>query len=66
MQRTLTIDKLAALFYKSSKKHLIILDHASIHKGKEIDQLVAQCHVRIAYLPTYSPNFNPEPSSSTA
>jgi putative transposase len=43
----------------NQKKHLIILDNASIHKGREIDQLVAQYHVRIAYLPTYSPDFNP-------
>lgn len=40
------------------KEHLIILDNASIHKSKEIDQLVAQYHMHIVYLPTYIPDFN--------
>jgi transposase len=41
------------------RKYLFILDNASIHKGKEIDALVAQHHSRIFYLPAYSPDFNP-------
>ncbi|TCM69058.1 DDE superfamily endonuclease, partial [Acinetobacter calcoaceticus] len=40
-------------------KHLLILDNASIHKGKEIDELVARYNCRIMYLPAYSPDLNP-------
>lgn len=41
------------------KKHLLILDNASIHKGNEIEALVARYNTRIFYLPAYSPDFNP-------
>ncbi|WP_324627242.1 IS630 family transposase [Acinetobacter sp. MD2(2019)] len=41
------------------QKHLLILDNASIHKGKEIDELATQYNARLMYLPTYSPDFNP-------
>jgi putative transposase len=40
-------------------RYLSILDNASIHKGKEIKQLAERHNVRIAYLPTYSPDLNP-------
>ena len=49
-----------------TKKYLLILDNASIHKGKVIDDLAAQYQTRIVYLPAYSPDLNPEQSSSTA
>ncbi|MCT8090869.1 transposase [Acinetobacter sp. C_4_1] len=41
------------------QKHLLILDNASIHKGKEIDGLALRYNARLMYLPTYSPNLNP-------
>lgn len=41
------------------QKHLLILDNASIHKGKEIDELAIQYNARLMYLPAYSPNLNP-------
>ncbi|WP_314341500.1 IS630 family transposase [Acinetobacter guillouiae] len=40
-------------------RYLLILDNASIHKGKEIEQLAETYNVRIAYLPAYSPDLNP-------
>ena len=43
---------------ESKKKHLLILDNASIHKGKEIEALAARYNTRIFYLPAYSPDFN--------
>jgi putative transposase len=49
-----------------TKKYLLILDNASIHKGKVIYDLAAQYQTRIVYLPAYSPDLNPEQSSSTA
>ncbi|WP_445117042.1 IS630 family transposase [Acinetobacter sp. WZC-1] len=39
--------------------YLLILDNASIHKGREIEQLAETYNVRIAYLPAYSPDLNP-------
>lgn len=42
-----------------TKKYLLILDNASIHKGKVIDDLAAQYQTRIVYLPAYSPDLNP-------
>lgn len=44
---------------ESKKKHLLILDNASIHKGKEIEELAARYNTRVFYLPAYSPDFNP-------
>lgn len=41
------------------QSHLLILDNASIHKGKAIDDLAARYQTRIAYLPAYSPDLNP-------
>ena len=41
------------------KSYLLILDNASIHKGKVIDDLAAKYQTRIVYLPAYSPDFNP-------
>ncbi|WP_367277121.1 transposase [uncultured Acinetobacter sp.] len=36
-----------------TKNYLLILDHASIHKGQTIDDLAAKYKTRIVYLPTY-------------
>jgi transposase len=44
---------------EDKKKHLLILDNASIHKGKEIEELASRYNTRIFYLPAYSPDFNP-------
>ncbi len=43
----------------SGSGYLLILDNASIHKGREIEQLAETYNVRIAYLPAYSPDLNP-------
>ena len=43
-----------------TKKYLLILDNASIHKGKVIDDLAAEYQTRIVYLPAYSLDLNPE------
>ncbi|WP_445116322.1 transposase [Acinetobacter sp. WZC-1] len=43
----------------SGSGHLLILDNASIHKGREIEQLAETYNVRIAHLPAYSPDLNP-------
>ncbi|MCX5469097.1 transposase [Acinetobacter nematophilus] len=40
-------------------RDLLILDNASIHKGKEIEQLAEIYNVRIIYLLAYSPGLNP-------
>lgn len=41
----------------------LIMDHASIHRGQEVKDLVAQSGVILEYLPPYSPDFNPIESS---
>ena len=38
---------------------MLILDNASIHKGRVIDDLAARYQIRIVYLPAYSPDLNP-------
>ena len=37
----------------------VIMDNASFHKGKRVEQIInnAKCH--LIYLPAYSPDFNP-------
>ncbi|QIO08672.1 IS630 family transposase [Acinetobacter lanii] len=42
-----------------TKSYLLILDNASIHKGRVIDDLAARYQIRIVYLPAYSPDLNP-------
>jgi transposase len=37
----------------------VILDNASIHKGKELEELVAAAGAKLQFLPPYSPDFNP-------
>lgn len=44
---------------ESKKKYLLILDNASIHKGKEIEEVAARYNTRVLYLPAYSPDLNP-------
>ena len=41
------------------KKHVLILDNASIHKGGEIEYIANKYDARIVYLPAYSPDLNP-------
>lgn len=58
--RKLFVGWLDYLFRSLPKsKYLLILDNASIHKGKEIKQLAETYNIRIAYLPAYSPDLNP-------
>jgi hypothetical protein len=37
----------------------LIMDNASFHKGKDIEELIAKSKVNLIYLPTYSPDLNP-------
>lgn len=37
----------------------LIMDNASFHKGKDIEELIAKSKVNLLYLPTYSPDLNP-------
>ncbi|WP_082179804.1 IS630 family transposase [Acinetobacter bereziniae] len=41
------------------QKYLLILDNASIHKGRKIEELARQYNARLMYLPAYSPDLNP-------
>ena len=38
---------------------VVVWDHYSIHKGKEIEQAIVSAGARLIYLPPYSPDFNP-------
>jgi hypothetical protein len=38
---------------------VLVMDNASIHKGQEIEALVAAAGCHVLYLPSYSPDFNP-------
>lgn len=42
-----------------TKRHLLILDNASIHKNGDIKKLAKDFNCRIIYLPAYSPDLNP-------
>ncbi len=37
----------------------VIMDNCSIHKGKEIENLIAAAGAKLIYLPPYSPDFSP-------
>lgn len=38
---------------------VLVMDNASIHKGEEVERLVAQAGCHLLYLPPYSPDYNP-------
>lgn len=38
---------------------LVILDNASVHKGREARELVEGAGAELVFLPSYSPDFNP-------
>ena len=38
--------------------NLIIIDHATFHKGQSIQEIVELAGCEIWYLPAYSPDFN--------
>ena len=38
---------------------LVIMDNYSIHKNKQVRQLIGRAGCYLVYLPTYSPDFNP-------
>lgn len=42
-----------------TKRHLLILDNASIHKYGDIKKIAMDFNCRIMYLPAYSPDLNP-------
>ena len=42
---------------------ILIMDNASIHRGQEVEDLVATYNVQLEYLLPYSPDYNPIESS---
>ena len=38
--------------------HLVILDNASFHKGKQTASLISESGVSVLFLPLYSPDLN--------
>ncbi|GHT91619.1 hypothetical protein FACS1894122_04330 [Alphaproteobacteria bacterium] len=41
------------------KGQIVIMDNASIHKAKEIRELIEKAGSHLAFLPAYSPVLNP-------
>ena len=41
------------------KRYVLILDNASFHKGGNLQKIAHQYHIRLVYLPPYSPDLNP-------
>lgn len=41
------------------KGYVLILDNASFHKGGDLRAIAEQYHIRLVYLPPYSPDLNP-------
>jgi len=39
--------------------YVLVMDNASFHKGGQIADIAQQYHIRIVYLPPYSPDLNP-------
>ncbi len=37
----------------------VVMDNCSIHKGKEIENLIEAAGAKLIYLPPYSPDFSP-------
>lgn len=37
----------------------VLMDNASIHKGKEVEKAIQNVGARLIYLPPYSPDFSP-------
>lgn len=45
--------------HKCKKKRLVlVVDNASIHKAKKVKQYCKEHHIKLVYLPPYSPEFN--------
>ena len=38
---------------------ILVMDNWTVHKGKDITELVESSGCKLLYLPTYSPDFNP-------
>ena len=45
--------------HDKTKRYLLILDNASIHKNGDIKKIATDFNCRIIYLPAYSPDLNP-------
>lgn len=48
------------------KSYSFVMDNASIHKGSELRDLVAERGHRLVFIPPYSPEFNPIEMSFSA
>lgn len=42
-----------------SAGHVVIMDNASFHSKETLPQIAARFHVRVLFLPPYSPELNP-------
>jgi transposase len=40
-------------------KSVLVMDNASFHHTKRIEQMCRNASVKLVYLPLYSPDFNP-------
>ena len=41
------------------EKHVVILDNATFHKGRQTAELIRNCGASLLFLPPYSPELNP-------
>jgi len=41
------------------KDSYLIMDNASVHKGKDIEEIYKNYKINLIYLPQYSPDLNP-------
>ena len=47
------------LIPKLKPGQIVVMDNASIHKGKELKKIIENAGCSLLYLPPYSPDFNP-------
>ena len=45
--------------WNSLSRKKVLMDNASIHRGKDVQNLCGQFSVQLYYLPPYSPDYNP-------
>ena len=58
--REIMIEYVKKILVPSLKKNqVVIMDNASFHKSKVIEELIEKAGCKLIYLPTYSPDLNP-------